>query len=409
MGASMNNLLIVCVDRDNDLGKKTGIEGPVIGREANLKAAAKLALADPGEADANTMFAAVKKYDELRKSVKKLEVATLTGYGKAGFKSDKIINEQLDALMKRVKPEGFVLVTDGAEDDQILPILQSRARIVSKEVVIIKQAQQIESAFFTIKETLQDPFVSRIIFGIPGILLLLYFALGTGSIQIIAFVFGVYLLMKGFGIEEPILNSLRNITESISVQRTSFPFYVGSLFILAFGGITAYTKFSTMQITDPIMDSAAIAQSTYLFVVLAATSVVIGRSIDVIHFKKAFLLRKYLLSAVSIILLWLILDAGTSVFLRAADLNWFLLVILASFTMLLITFRLSEVLDVRERITNLLVGLPVYSSDGTWLGKVEAVDKRKKSIRFTEDKTSRRVELPKGSFDLRKGRIMVNA
>ncbi len=404
----MNNLLVVCVDRDNDLGKKTGTIGPVTGREANLKAATALALADPSEADANTMFAAVRKFDELQKSIKKVSIVTLTGYGKAGFKSDKIINEQLDAVVKRFKPEGFVLVTDGAEDDQVIPILQSRAKIVSKETVIIKQAQQIESAFFTIKEVLKDPFVARIVFGIPGILLLLYFALGMSSFQIIAFVFGVYLLIKGFGIEEPVLNMFSSVTESISVQRTSFPFYVGSLFILAFGGIAAYNKFSTMQITDLLIDAVAIAQTTYLFIVLGAIAVVIGRGIDAIHFRRAFLLRKYFLTAVSVILLWLILDAGTMVFLRIADLNSFLVTILLSFIILLITFRLSEVLDVREKITRLLVGLPVYSMEGTWLGEVATVDRRKNSIRFKESKTNKEVEVNKRNFVLRNGRITVS-
>ena len=62
----MDKVLVVCVDRDNDLGRKTTVQGPVIGRENNLKAASKLALADPSEADANCMFAAVRKFDELK-------------------------------------------------------------------------------------------------------------------------------------------------------------------------------------------------------------------------------------------------------------------------------------------------------------------------------------------------------
>ncbi|MBN2111679.1 DUF373 family protein [Candidatus Woesearchaeota archaeon] len=409
----MDNLLIVCVDRDNDLGKKTGINGPVIGREANLKAATALALADPGEADANCMFAAVKKLDELKKMVKNVELATLTGYGKGGFKSDKIINEQLDKLMKKISPTGFVLITDGAEDDQIIPILQSRANIVSKETVIVRQAQQIESAFFTIKEALKDPYISRIVFGIPGILLIMIFAFLTispeRSFQIIAFVLGLYLLLKGFGVEEPVLNGFRSITGSISVQRPSFPFYIGSLFILGFGAITAYTQFSVMQITEPLGDAVTIAQSTYLFLVLAGLSIVIGRCIDAVHLRRAFLLRKYLLMGASIILLWWILDAGTLVFLRAADLNWFLLTIVGSFVILLITFRLSEVMEIREKVTKLLLDLPIYTVDGTWLGKVESIDKRKRSIVYRDSKTNEAVEIIKGKFNVSNGKITVSS
>ena len=46
MAKDFENVLIICADRDNDLGKKADIAGPVIGRKANLNAAAKLALAE---------------------------------------------------------------------------------------------------------------------------------------------------------------------------------------------------------------------------------------------------------------------------------------------------------------------------------------------------------------------------
>ncbi|MDO8427830.1 MAG: DUF373 family protein, partial [Candidatus Diapherotrites archaeon] len=129
-------VIVVCVDRDNDLGRKTGIEGPVIGRARNVNAAKALALKDPTESDANTMFAAVKKLEEIKNEFPKIEVVTLTGKGKLGFASDKRINEQLDLLTEKFNIQGFVLVTDGMEDDQVIPLLQSRAKIISKETVI---------------------------------------------------------------------------------------------------------------------------------------------------------------------------------------------------------------------------------------------------------------------------------
>jgi len=405
----MDNLLVICVDRDNDLGKKAGVKGPVIGREKNLEAASKLALADPTESDANSIFAAVKKFDEVKKNIKTAQVVTITGHSKAGFQSDKEINRQIDVVLSKFKAEGFVLVTDGAEDDQIILILQSRAKIVSKEIVIIKQAQQIESAFFTIKEAVKDPYIARIVFGIPAILLLAYFALGTMSFQIIALVFGIYLLMKGFGIEEPLIDTFRRGTGSISVQRTSFPFYIGSVFIAAFGVITAYNLYLTMQFSNPLLDSARIIQATYLFVALAALSVVIGRCIDVVHLKKAFLLRKYLLTGISVILFWWILNTATLVLLREVDLNVFLVTILGSFVVLLISFRLSEVLDIREKVTKLLIGVPIYNKKGTWMGRVESVDKKKKSITYAKNDTSKSIELNNKKFFFKKGKIVLTA
>ena len=58
-------ILILCVDRDGDLGAKAEIKTPVIGRDENLNAAVALALRDPEEPDANAMFEAVRVHDRL--------------------------------------------------------------------------------------------------------------------------------------------------------------------------------------------------------------------------------------------------------------------------------------------------------------------------------------------------------
>jgi len=34
--AEAKNILVISVDRDNDFGRKAGIEGPIIGKKANL-------------------------------------------------------------------------------------------------------------------------------------------------------------------------------------------------------------------------------------------------------------------------------------------------------------------------------------------------------------------------------------
>ena len=41
---SASKLLVICIDRDDDIGKKAGIVSPVVGRNACLEAAQRLAL-----------------------------------------------------------------------------------------------------------------------------------------------------------------------------------------------------------------------------------------------------------------------------------------------------------------------------------------------------------------------------
>ena len=55
--------LVLCVDRDDDMGEKAHVISPVIGRQENLNAAVALALVDPEDSDVNTTLAGIKIYD----------------------------------------------------------------------------------------------------------------------------------------------------------------------------------------------------------------------------------------------------------------------------------------------------------------------------------------------------------
>ncbi|MFH1895211.1 MAG: DUF373 family protein [archaeon] len=406
--AETKNVMVVCVDRDNDLGRKAGVLGPVIGRQNNLNAAAKLGVADPGESDVNCLFGAIKKFDEVKKYYSAVEIVTLTGVGKQDFESDKEINEQLDKVLQEFPAEGFVLVTDGAEDDQVLPILQSRAPIISKETIIVKQASEVESTYYTIKEALKDPYLARIVFGVPGLILILYYVFGDLSIKLISLFLGFYLILKGFGIEEKMISTTRDFFQNISISRASFIFYVGSLFILAFGVYQAFTAFNESLETDLFIKSISSLQETFfVFLFLVPVSFLIGKSIDSIHFKKAFYLRNYFMYGVSTLLLWFILDAGTLVLIGQTNLTWFILSMISSFVILLVSYKLSAVLDARKKITELLVGLPVYSK-GKMIGKVEKISRKEKSIQFKALKSEELTKLTKTKFSVRKGRIIVS-
>ncbi len=401
-------VFVICVDRDNDLGRKAGITGPVIGREKNIEAATRLAIADPTEADANSMFAAVKKLTEVQKEYKNCEVVTLTGYSKTGLKSDKEINRQLDVLQKKYNIEGWVVVTDGMEDKQVIPILQSRAKIISTEEVIIKQAQVVESTFYTIKEALKDPGVARLVFGVPGLLLVIIgglFTAGFFSLQLISLLFGTYLLLKGFGIEEKILEFVDDLISSITNQRASGFLYLGALFVPLFGIWAGYNQYMSSEFLDIGMDLASSIRITYPFFILAGIMIGAGKAIDSLHYKRAYDIGKYIVWILSIILIWAILDAGTLVFLRQADLGWFLTNLMISFIVLVVIIRIAKVFDVRDRATALLIGTNVIDDEGNILGKVIKVNRGEQTITYKIKK--KKIEKPRKNFQLKKGNLIL--
>ncbi len=109
--------LILCVDRDDDIGSKTGLETPIIGRKANLEAAIALGLEDPEDSDTNSIFSAISTYDELKKDGEDVEVATVCGSQSIGYKSDLKLSKELDGVLEIVEADSVIMISDGAEDE----------------------------------------------------------------------------------------------------------------------------------------------------------------------------------------------------------------------------------------------------------------------------------------------------
>ncbi len=400
-------IFVVCVDRDNDLGRKTNITGPLVGKDRVIEGAQKLILSDPCESDANAMFAAVKKYEDAKKEFKNLEVVVLTGESKNGLKSDKEINKQIEILQKKHIIDGWILVTDGAEDAQVLPILQSRAKIISTEQIIIKQAQAVESTFYTIKEALKDPGMSRLFLGLPGIALITFFVFGQYSMQAISLILGIYLMLKGFGIEEKMVEAFKVITRSIIEQRISVVMYIAAIISPFFGIWLAYLQLISSDFIDITIDVISAFRLIYPFFALAIMLLLIAKAIDSVYEKKAYKLSKYLVQGVSILSIWAIIDSGTLVFLRQAELAWFPANIMAAFIALIITIRISKVFDIRNRVTNALIGVHVNDEEGNYLGKVIEINKKKQTIIFNQE--NKPIERKNKQFVLKEGKIVLLA
>ena len=169
--------LVLCVDRDDDIGVKTGIKAPLIGREPNLAAATKLGLADPEDSDVNALLSAVSIYDGLVKEGQEPEIATICGDIRVGSISDLRLTEQLDRVLAEVRPDRVFLVTDGAEDEAFAPIVSSRIRVDHVRRVYVRQTPTAESMYYTIGRQLKNPRVRRKIVAPLGFVLLLFGAI----------------------------------------------------------------------------------------------------------------------------------------------------------------------------------------------------------------------------------------
>lgn len=173
-------VLVLCIDRDNDLGVKGGAQSPLVGRAANIQGALALSLADPEDSDANSVYGAVHIYDDLLKQGIEAEVVTLCGTPRVGPASDRVIAAQLDRLLGAGRYDSCIFVTDGAEDEFLLPLVTSRIPVEAVRRIIVKQHADMESTYYVIKKALEDEKLQRT--------LLLPFALAC-------MVFGVFALL----------------------------------------------------------------------------------------------------------------------------------------------------------------------------------------------------------------------
>lgn len=387
----MSRILVLCVDRDDDLGTKAKIKGPIIGREKNIEAAKQLIIADPSESDANAIFEGVKVLDELKNDG--IGIVTLTGHAARGYRADKRINAQLESVLKKFKKiDGVYFVTDGADDDQVIPLIQSRVKIVSKKTLIVKQAKELEKSYYVIKQVLRDPHFARIVFGLPGVILLTVAFLQEFGARLIVLAIGFYLLLKGFGIEDPILNAFRGFRETTSMERASFPLYIGSLLTFILSLWAGFERFSAVTEFNVIKMGAAFTSGFISLFVVSAILFLFGRMGDMHYRKEIFKIRKYLLSLVTIIAFGVVILKATDLVFGEILLEEFFGWVILVFIFTVLGLSIIRIFYRKKYIiSKLKSGLEVFDVEGNKLGKVLEINRKKKYIGVSAGKEKRKI------------------
>ena len=230
--------LILNVDRDNDFGRKAKVKSPIVGLEENIEAANKLGRVDPEDSDLNAIFLAISTYDRLKSKGEDVEIATLCGDMDIGITSDKKITNQLESVIKKTNVDQAILLSDGAEDEYILPIIQSRLKITSIKRVNVKQSRELEDAYYKFVKLLDDDKVKKQ-FILPIALILIVWAIfaifdfAAGGFGAIVFTLGFYLLIRVFNWEKNISFVFTEIKSGLLTGKLSFYTYIILIVILA--------------------------------------------------------------------------------------------------------------------------------------------------------------------------------
>ncbi len=251
-------VLILSVDRDDDFGKKAGLNSPFIGREENANAVMALGLKDPEDSDVNTVMAALSMYDEMLKKGEDVEIATICGDAKVGYQSDLVLTTQLENVLELVKPDRVVLVSDGAEDEFIYPMVFSRVKVDSVRRVWVKQAPTVEGTYYIITKMMSDDKMRKRIFTPLGLVLsvlglfnilpqLIKLIAQEASIELvasmgwgmIALVLGLYMIFFAYRVAERVDQSIKNTGTAIRNGSQMIPFVIVSVLLFLAGMIFA--------------------------------------------------------------------------------------------------------------------------------------------------------------------------
>jgi len=208
--SSANKLLVICVDRDNDVGDKAGISTPVFGRNACIEAAQRLALEDPEDADSNSIFYAIKTYEDLVSKGYQAEIITVAGVANRGVQADEKIAREIRQILEKFSANGAVIVSDGEDDESVIPIIQNILPVVSVQRVVMRVSRSVEYSYAVFGKYLKmiayDSKYSKFFLGVPGILLLIggiasVFNLTTEIFAVLISILGAAFLIRAFDID----------------------------------------------------------------------------------------------------------------------------------------------------------------------------------------------------------------
>ena len=278
--------LVVCLDRTDDVGRKTGLRSPVVGWEAVRALVTDVGLADPEDSGVNSLLETLRVAQDLRDENEEVVVAVVSGDRESMVSADRAVAKQIDELVATYGPDSAVVVIDSAEDERLVPIVESRVQVDSVDRVVVRQARDIESTYYLLKQFLADEELRQTVLVPIGLTFLVFPMLATflGPAQgaaAITTVIGIFLLYKGFNIDDWIARVAHQVRESLYSGQVSVVTYVvaaGLTLVGLFAGVLGVSS-----LDDPpgvVIPTMQFAFDAVPWLAMAALTASAGRLLD---------------------------------------------------------------------------------------------------------------------------------
>jgi putative membrane protein len=216
--------LVVCLYRGDGLAD----EPPVVGTERVERLVTTTGVNDPEDSRVNCLLEGLRVARDLDDET---VLAVLSGAVER-VAGEREIARQVDQLVDSYDPDSAVVVVDSAEDERLVPIIESRMPVDAVDRVVVRQARDIESTYYLLKQFLADEQLRKTVLVPIGLALLAFPALlaAFDSVTVasgaIAAVVGLFLVYKGLRIDTLLADLSGNVQEALYAGKVSLVTYV---------------------------------------------------------------------------------------------------------------------------------------------------------------------------------------
>ena len=277
--------LVLCVDRANDVGRSTGVTPPIVGWEAVRSLVTEVGLADPEDSSVNSMLEALRVARDLRDEAEDAVVAVVAGGGDSVVGADRSVATQIDDLVAEYDPDSAVVVIDSVQDERLVPVVESRVPVDSVDRVVVRQARDIESTYYLLKQFLADEELRSTVLVPVGVALLVVPALLFQFSARVAFagvaaLAGTALLYKGLAIDERLTTTRERARTALYSGQVSVVTYVVAVGLATVGASLGALDANPYTGAAPVVPVTQFLYSAVPWLALAALTASTGRLLD---------------------------------------------------------------------------------------------------------------------------------
>jgi putative membrane protein len=278
--------LVVCVDRNDDIGRKAGVETPVAGWEAVRSLVTDVGIADPEDSHVNSLLEALRVTRELRDDDEEAQVAVVSGAGESVVGTDRGVAAQMDRLIEEYDADSAVVVIDSAEDERLVPIIESRVAVDAVDRVVVRQARDLESTYYLLKQFLADEELRQAVLVPIGVALLVFPAILASqgpavAVATLTAALGVFLLYKGFGMDDYASDLPAEVRDALYSGQVSLVTYVVAGGLALIGLFTGALAVSALPAREGVFIPAwQFVHDSVPWLAMAALAASTGRLID---------------------------------------------------------------------------------------------------------------------------------